>query len=334
VSDCRTTNIWGGFDDISSFAGAFTLPARLFTEAELDAVPDSFDWRDDPLAQTTCPSITEIRDQANCGSCWAFGTSEAMTDRLCIQSNGTLAAHLSAQDVTSCCHLADLGCNGGVPPSVYTYYETEGVVSGGNYGDASGCYAYELAPCAHHVDSPDYAPCDDGFTRTPSCARACDDPTRLDWSDAKIKGGRGYSVCSKDDAGSARADGTSTCAQKMAAEIVANGPITAQYFVHEDFLSYAGGVYEATKHSRMLGGHAIKILGFGTEDDVPYWLVANSWNEEWGMDGFFKIKRGSNECQIEDPVINGGPAAGMAKLAAKRFAVGIVEPSPATTMLA
>ena len=32
------------------------------------------------------------------------------------------------------------------------------------------------------------------------------------------------------------------------------------------------------------------------------------------MDGYFKIKRGVNECQIEDHVINGGPVAGMPKL--------------------
>jgi cathepsin B len=34
-----------------------------------------------------CQSISEIRDQANCGSCWSFGAAEAMTDRYCIASN-------------------------------------------------------------------------------------------------------------------------------------------------------------------------------------------------------------------------------------------------------
>ena len=64
----------------------------------------------------------------------------------------------------------------------------------------------------------------------------------------------------------------------------------------------------------MLGGHAIKIMGFGTENGEDYWLVANSWNEEWGDHGYFKIKRGTNECQIENPIINGGPVAGMPAL--------------------
>jgi len=35
-----------------------------------------------------------------------------------------------------------------------------------------------------------------------------------------------------------------------------------------------------------LGGHAIKIIGWGAEPgedrDIPYWKVVNSWNEDWG----------------------------------------------------
>ena len=88
----------------------------------------------------------------------------------------------------------------------------------------------------------------------------------------------------------------------MAAEIFANGPITGMFFVHQDFLAYKSGVYAHTKNSPMLGGHAIKIMGFGTENGTPYWLVANSWNNLWGDHGYFKIKRGTNECQIDLPL--------------------------------
>ena len=74
--------------------------------------------------------------EANCGSCWAFGSVEAMTDRICIASKGAKNVHLSAQDVASCDKLGDMGCNGGVPSTVYTYYKANGIVSGGN-GTAS-----------------------------------------------------------------------------------------------------------------------------------------------------------------------------------------------------
>ena len=34
-----------------------------------------------------------------------------------------------------------------------------------------------------------------------------------------------------------------------------------------------------------LGGHAVRMLGWGVEDGTPYWLVANSWNTDWGDNG-------------------------------------------------
>ena len=66
------------------------------------------------------------------------------------------------------------------------------------------------------------------------------------------------------------------------------------------------GVYQHTSGG-ILGGHAIKILGWGEENGSPYWLVANSWNPDWGLHGYFKILRGSNECGIEDQVVAGLP---------------------------
>jgi cathepsin B len=40
---------------------------------------------------------------------------------------------------------------------------------------------------------------------------------------------------------------------------------------------YVGGVYELTADSFFVGGHAVKIIGWGTLNNVDYWLVANSW---------------------------------------------------------
>ena len=59
-----------------------------------------------------------------------------------------------------------------------------------------------------------------------------------------------------------------------------------------------------------VGAHAIKMLGWGIDEETktPYWLCANSWNSDWGDNGFFRILRGQNECGIEDAVTAGLPS--------------------------
>lgn len=44
------------------------------------------------------------------------------------------------------------------------------------------------------------------------------------------------------------------------------------------------GVYQHVT-GEMMGGHAVRILGWGVENDTPYWLVGNSWNTDWGDNG-------------------------------------------------
>ncbi|KAF6199518.1 hypothetical protein GE061_007544 [Apolygus lucorum] len=83
-----------------------------------------------------------------------------------------------------------------------------------------------------------------------------------------------------------------------------NGPIVAGFVMYEDFLFYKSGVYQHVG-GKPLAGHAVRVLGWGTEDSTPYWLVANSWNRDWGDQGLFKIKRGSNECEFEQHFSSG-----------------------------
>ena len=78
------------------------------------------------------------------------------------------------------------------------------------------------------------------------------------------------------------------------------------FTVYEDFVTYKKGVYRHVTGGE-LGGHAVRMLGWGVEDGTPYWLLANSWNSDWGDGGYFKILRGSDECGIEDDVVAGLP---------------------------
>jgi len=83
-----------------------------------------------------------------------------------------------------------------------------------------------------------------------------------------------------------------------------NGPMEAAFTVYNDFMSYSSGVYYH-KTGGVLGGHAIKVLGWGNEGGLDYWLCANSWNTSWGMSGYFKIKWG--DCGIDSQVTAGAP---------------------------
>merc|ERR1712032_1700487 len=90
-----------------------------------------------------------------------------------------------------------------------------------------------------------------------------------------------------------------------------NGPLYVAFTVYDDFPTYKSGVYHATSSSQ-LGGHAVLAVGWGTLDGEDYWKIKNSWNEQWGDNGYFLIRRGNNECGIESSVsaglVDGTPA--------------------------
>ena len=89
----------------------------------------------------------------------------------------------------------------------------------------------------------------------------------------------------------------------LKAEIMANGPVTVAFTVYSDFEAYAGGVYIKTPNARPAGGHAVKMVGWGTDAGTDYWLIANSWNPYWGEKGYFRIARGKNDCGIAESAV-------------------------------
>ena len=86
-------------------------------------VPISFDSRN---AWPGC--VHQIRDQQQCGSCWAFGASEALSDRFCIASNKQIHAVLSPENMVSC-DTSDHGCKGGNIGHAWQYLESNGIPS-------------------------------------------------------------------------------------------------------------------------------------------------------------------------------------------------------------
>merc|ERR1711924_331880 len=76
--------------------------------------------------------------------------------------------------------------------------------------------------------------------------------------------------------------------------------------VYSDFENYAGGIYHHVSGG-LAGGHAVKVVGWGVENGVKYWKIANSWNPYWGEKGYFRIKFG--EGGIDDQAIASSPDA-------------------------
>jgi len=233
--------------------------------SSVSAIPETFDAREQ---WPKCDTIKAIRDQGHCGSCWAFGAAESFGDRYCVASGKSVA--FSPQHIIDCYKDND-GCMGGVLDLTWYDLVKQGVVT-----DECKPYAGE----AHD-----------------ECFTVCNNSqhTPAEYYYAK----NAYSTFV--------AFNYEKTVRAIQEEIMARGPVEAAFYVLEDFMKYQSGVYQRTAGAEYEGGHAIKIIGWGTDKDtkVPYWLVANSWGKDWGEDGFFRIRRGTNECGIESEVATG-----------------------------
>lgn len=277
-----------GLMGVHKDADKFKPPVMLHGIDARDDFPENFDSREQ---WPNCPTIKEIRDQGSCGSCWAFGAVEAMSDRICIHSQGKVHFRVSAEDLVSCCHTCGFGCNGGFPGAAWSYWVRKGLVSGGPYGSNQGCQPYAIQPCEHHVNGT-RPPCEGEGGKTPKCVKKCQTSYNVPYAKDKLYGKSSYSISNHE--------------QQIQKEIMSNGPVEGAFTVYEDLLHYKEGVYQHVT-GKMLGGHAIRILGWGVENGTKYWLIANSWNSDWGDNGFFKILRGEDHLGIESSIAAGLP---------------------------
>jgi len=269
-------------------------------------IPDSFDAA---IAFPLCAElINDIRDQSNCGCCWAFAAAEAASDRMCISTKGQIKVPLSAEDMCFC--GSRNGCGGGIPIAAWAKIKENGLVTGGQFNSSGGgyCSDFSLPHCHHHgpQNSDPYpaegAPACPKVNTSPACPTACDAnakaPHNSFASDKYTFKGQVYVYRGVD---------------QISQAIMEQGPVEATFSVYSDFENYVSGIYHHV-NGTSLGGHAVKIVGWGTEGGVSYWKVANSWNPFWGEDGFFRIRRGVDEAFIEDQVTASDPKATWAKM--------------------
>ena len=87
-------------------------------------------------------------------------------------------------------------------------------------------------------------------------------------------------------------------------EVAKWGPVAAGFIIYENFVNDYNGitVYEKAE-GKPLGGHYVSIVGWGKD----YWICKNSWGADWGLLGYFKIKMGIVECQLEQNISASSP---------------------------
>ena len=71
---------------------------------------------------------------------------------------------------------------------------------------------------------------------------------------------------------------------------VAQQPVSVGVQANEKvWQMYETGVMDADCGQHL--NHAVLIVGYGQEQGVDYWLVKNTWGDDWGIEGYVKIKR-------------------------------------------
>lgn len=211
--------------------------------------------------------VSPVQDQAACGSCYAFASVGMIEARLRMKTANQRQDVFSAQDVVSCSVLSQ-GCAGG-----FSY------LIAGRYAQDQGVVAEECNP---------YTGKDDPCNTNTSCARTF-------VSDYEYLGGY-YGACNE---------------EKMLQALVKKGPLAVAYAVYDDFGSYEGGIYHHTGERNDFNpleyvNHAVLLVGYGEDETTgeKFWTVKNSWGASWGEDGYFRIRRGTNECSIESMAID------------------------------
>eukprot|EP00434_Breviolum_minutum_P038384 symbB.v1.2.034047.t1/scaffold4326.1/size41202/2 len=275
---------------------------RVLFEGGSD-LPDNFDSAEQ---WPECSKmINDIRDQSNCGCCWAFAGAEAASDRMCIATKGKTMVPISAQDV--CFNSESDGCDGGMIDTPWSYIKSTGAVSGGQYQGTGPfgkglCSDFSLPHCHHHgPQGKDPYPAE-GKPGCPS-ESSPQGPTKCD-ATAKAP----HDDFQKDKYSYQGKTQTASGEKAIQQMIMQGGPVETAFTVYSDFELYTKGIYKHVSGSAA-GGHAVRMVGWGVDNGVKYWKIANSWNPYWGEKGFFRIIRGTNEGGIEDQVIGSSPDA-------------------------
>merc|ERR1712013_934369 len=271
-------------NDWAKYGGAKILSA--LPEQYIDAadLPTEWIWNDvNGVNYATLARNQHIPQY--CGSCWAFGTTSALSDRLSIQravKGESLWPEINLAPQVLVNEDGGGTCNGGSAPGAMRYIEKNGIPD-------ETCQAYQATNTPHPGRSElniceNCVPGNTSATFTPGVCSRQTNFTR-------------YTVTQY---------GPVSGADNMKAEIYARGPLACGIDATEQFERYTGGVYSQNGNSL---NHEISVIGWGvTDQGENYWVGRNSWGTYWGEEGFFRIKMGGENLGIETDCTWGVPS--------------------------
>jgi len=238
-------------------------PENKYADIEL---PSAMDWRwANNRRYATWNRNQHIPNY--CGSCWAMSTTSALNDRIAIKNHNQFPEWDLAPQVLLDCDTLDQGCHGGDPDNAYSYMAKQGITS-------ETCAPYQAV--GHDT------------------GRKCDAEARC----KNCSPGEGCEAQLPHQVWFVKEHG-SVKGEEAMMKALQDGPIVCGMAVTEDFENYKGFRVFVDASGDKMQDHAISIVGYGEEKGVKYWIGRNSWGTWWGENGYFRLKRGSNNLGIE-----------------------------------
>jgi len=227
-------------------------------------LPQSYDPRNiSGLDYTTTNRNQHI--PGYCGSCWAHGTTSALSDRIkLLRQRSYPDIQLSPQVLVNCVTANNSnGCYGGDPTAAYDWILKNGITD-------DTCMSYIAAQQTCNA-----------FDICRTCSH--------DGTCSAVANPKKYHILEH---------GQVAGEENMMAEIYARGPLACTIAVTAAVEQYTGGIID-DKTGDVSLDHEIEILGWGVENGVKYWIGRNSWGTFWGEHGHFRLIRGINNLGVE-----------------------------------